>query len=151
MTRLVTDFQHTNYRAFNKGSGLVHNVGRGDTQITDLTKPTFSLRLQEVTRLVTDFQHTKRLASATCRSLGATSLVHLKKKTVYTQVRIDLAFTRYCSLQSFNVGVNHPFFIAPLHMQSLPYCNTIARPLRNIRPPHPTPTPPFMPYTIQYW
>ena len=29
------------------------------------------------------------------------------------------------SLQSFNVGVIHPF-IAPPHLQSLPYCNTIA-------------------------
>jgi len=34
------------------------------------------------------------------------------------------------------------------HLQSLPYCNTIARPLRNIRPPT---DPPFLchtPYTI---
>jgi len=38
------------------------------------------------------------------------------------------------SLQSFIVGVNHPF-IAP-HLQSLTYCNTIAPLLRNIRPPH---------------
>jgi len=36
----------------------------------------------------------------------------------------------------------------PPHLQSLPYCNTIARPLRNIRPP--TDPPIFMPYTIQY-
>jgi len=35
----------------------------------------------------------------------------------------------------------------PLH--NLPYCHTIARPLRNIRPPRRPP--PFMPYTIQYW
>jgi len=39
------------------------------------------------------------------------------------------------SLQSFIVGDNHPF-IALLHLQSLPYCNTIARLLRNIPPPH---------------
>jgi len=38
------------------------------------------------------------------------------------------------SLQSCIVGVSPPF-IAPPHLQSLPYCNTIARPLRNIRPP----------------
>ena len=37
-------------------------------------------------------------------------------------------------LQSFVMGVNHPF-IAPPHLQSLPYCNTTRRPLRNIRPP----------------
>ena len=37
------------------------------------------------------------------------------------------------SLQSFSVGVHHPC-IAPSHLQSLPYCNAIARPLRNIRP-----------------
>jgi len=48
-----------------------------------------------------------------------------------------LAFTNIVSLQSFIVivGVHHPF-IAPLHLQSLPYCNTVARPLRNTRPPH---------------
>ena len=46
------------------------------------------------------------------------------------------------------MGVSHPF-VAPPHLQSLPYCNTIARPFRNICPPH---QPPFcMPYTIQYW
>ena len=38
------------------------------------------------------------------------------------------------SLQSFIVGVNHPF-IAPPHLQSLPYSNSIARPSCNIRPP----------------
>jgi len=32
------------------------------------------------------------------------------------------------------VGVNHPF-IVPLHLQSLPCCNTIARPLRYIYAP----------------
>ena len=35
------------------------------------------------------------------------------------------------------------------HLQSLPYCNTIARPLRNIPPPHRPPL--VMSYTIQYW
>ena len=30
------------------------------------------------------------------------------------------------------MGVNYPF--TPPHLQSLPYCNTIARPFRNIRP-----------------
>jgi len=43
------------------------------------------------------------------------------------------------------VGVHHPF-IAPLHLQSLPYCNTIARPLRNIRLP---PNDPFL-YAIHH-
>jgi len=50
-------------------------------------------------------------------------------------------------LQSFIVGVHH-LFVAPPHLQSLPYCNTIARPFRNIRPPT---DPPFVchtPYNI---
>ena len=47
------------------------------------------------------------------------------------------------SLQSFIVGVNHPC-IAPTHLQSLPYFNTIARALRNIRPPT---DPPFVCHT----
>jgi len=38
--------------------------------------------------------------------------------------------------------------VCPPHLQRLPYCNTNARPLRNIRPP---PPPLCMPYTIQYW
>ena len=38
------------------------------------------------------------------------------------------------SLQSFIVGVHHPLIAFP-HPQSLPYGNTIARPLRSIRSP----------------
>ena len=37
----------------------------------------------------------------------------------------------------------------PPHLQSLPYCSTIARPLRNTPPPHRTLL--CMPCTIQYW
>ena len=33
------------------------------------------------------------------------------------------------------MGVYHPYIIAPPHLQSLPYCNTIARPLRNTHTP----------------
>jgi len=51
------------------------------------------------------------------------------------------------SLQSFIVGVHHPF-IAPPHLQSLPYCNTIARPFRNIRPPTDPPFGCHAPYHI---
>jgi len=47
-------------------------------------------------------------------------------------------------LHSFIVGVNHPSSI-PRHLRSLPYCNTIARPLRNIGPPT---DPPVTPYHI---
>ena len=47
------------------------------------------------------------------------------------------------SLQSFIVGVHHAF-ISPTHLQSLPYCNTITRPLRNIRP---STDPPFVCHT----
>jgi len=36
----------------------------------------------------------------------------------------------------FIVGVNHPC-IAPSHLQSLPYCITIARPLRKVLLPTP--------------
>jgi len=51
------------------------------------------------------------------------------------------------SLQSFSVGVHHPC-IPPPHLQSLPFCNTIARPLGNKRP---LTDPPFVcrePYNI---
>ena len=37
------------------------------------------------------------------------------------------------SLQNFIVGVHH--LLRPPHLQSLPYCITIARPLRTIHPP----------------
>jgi len=39
--------------------------------------------------------------------------------------------------------------LLPSQLQTLPYCNTIATPLRNIRPPPPTLL--IMTYTIQYW
>jgi len=44
---------------------------------------------------------------------------------------------------------NNSFITPPPHLQSLPHCSTIARPLRNIRPP--PPTSPFVchkPYNI---
>ena len=47
------------------------------------------------------------------------------------------------SLQSFIVGINHPF-VTPPHLQSLPYCNTIAPLLRKIRP---LTAPPFVCHT----
>ena len=46
---------------------------------------------------------------------------------------LRLAFAIYCFISIFMVGVNLPFIAPPL-LQSLPYCITIARPLRNIRP-----------------
>jgi len=55
----------------------------------------------------------------------------------------SLAFTRYCIASHFIVGVNHPF-IAPPHLHSLPYCNAIARPLRNTGPSN---DPPFVCHT----
>ena len=49
-----------------------------------------------------------------------------------------LAFTRYCFTSKLYCGspssIHHPC-IAPLYLQSLLYCNHIARPLRNIRSP----------------
>ena len=38
--------------------------------------------------------------------------------------------------------------LPPPHLQSLPYCNTIARPLRNIRAPADLPLLCHMPYNI---
>jgi len=61
----------------------------------------------------------------------------------------SLALKRYCFTSTLYCGSPSSFYSPPPHLQSLPYCNTIARPLRSIRPPH---RPPFcMPYTIQYW
>jgi len=51
------------------------------------------------------------------------------------------------SLLSFIVGGNLPC-IAPTRLQSLPYCITIARPLRNIRPPTAPPLLCHTPYDI---
>jgi len=45
------------------------------------------------------------------------------------------------------VEVNHPF-VAPPHLRSLPYCNTIARLLCNIRPPRRPPRVYASHYTI---
>jgi len=45
------------------------------------------------------------------------------------------------------VGVNHPL-IAPPHLQSLPYCMTIARLLCNVRPPSAPPCVCHTPYNI---
>jgi len=59
-----------------------------------------------------------------------------------------LAFTRYC-FTSRLLGTNQASFYCPSHLHCLRYCNTVARPLRNMRPPHRPPL--CMPYTIQYW
>jgi len=48
--------------------------------------------------------------------------------------RTRAAFTRYCFTSKLYCGSPSSFYRPP-HLQSLPYCNTIARPLRNIRPP----------------
>jgi len=58
-----------------------------------------------------------------------------------------LAFTRCCFTSKIIVGVNYPS-TAPSHLQSLPYCNTIARPLRNIRPATDPPLSCHTPYNI---
>jgi len=58
-----------------------------------------------------------------------------------------LAFTRYSFTSKLYCGSLSSCYCSP-DLQSLPYCNTIARPLRNIRPP----TDPFFlchtPYNI---
>ena len=48
------------------------------------------------------------------------------------------SLTRYCLTSKLYCGSPTSFYCPPPHLQSLPYCNTIARPLLNIRPP-PTP------------
>jgi len=59
-----------------------------------------------------------------------------------------LAFTRYCFTLKPYCGSQSSFYCPP-PLQTLPYCNTIAPPLPNIRPPL---RPPFSkPDTIQYW
>jgi len=52
------------------------------------------------------------------------------------------------SLQRFIVNVYHPFITPPI-CNAYPACNTIARLLRNIRPPHRSPL--CIPYTIHNW
>jgi len=49
-----------------------------------------------------------------------------------------LAFTRYCFTSKLYCGSQSSFYCPP-QLRSLPYCNTIARLLRNKRPPPPTP------------
>ena len=61
---------------------------------------------------------------------------------------LSLAFTRYCFTLKLYCGSQSSFHCPPL-LQSLPYCNTIARPMRNIRSP--IDLPPLLPCTIQYW
>jgi len=50
----------------------------------------------------------------------------------------NLAFTSCCFTSKLYCG-SQSSLSPPLHLQSLPYCNTIARPLRNIRPPSDSP------------
>ena len=54
-----------------------------------------------------------------------------------------LAFTRYCFTLNLYCGSQSSFH-SPPYLQSLPFCNTIARPLRNIRP---DPDPPLVSHT----
>jgi len=58
--------------------------------------------------------------------------------TQMAEVRVGL----YTILFHFKALLWEPIILAcPPHLQSLPYCNTIARLLRNIRPPPPPPMP----------
>jgi len=45
-----------------------------------------------------------------------------------------LAFTRYCFTSQLYGGSRSSLHCPPPHQQRPPYCNTIGRPLRNIRP-----------------
>ena len=61
-----------------------------------------------------------------------------------------LAFTRYCFTSKLHCGSPSSVYSPPSHLQHLPYCNTGARPLRNVHPPTDPPCV-CMPHTIQYW
>jgi len=65
--------------------------------------------------------------------LGSAHSRGIRQATV-RQLARGLACTRYCFTSKLYCG-SPSFFYAPRHLQSLPYCMTIARPLRNIRPP----------------
>ena len=68
--------------------------------------------------------------------------------TQMAEVRVGL----YTILFHFKALLWEPIILAcPPHLQSLPYCNTIARLLRNIRPPPPPRCLCYMLYTIQCW
>ena len=57
----------------------------------------------------------------------------------------DLALTRYCfTSKLYCRSQSSSYCPPPPHLQSLPCCNTIARPSRSIRPPH---RPSFVCYT----
>jgi len=88
--------------------------------------------------------------------LSRSLLIHTFTHELPSMRRALLLLLHYTTLQplqeivsppSFIVGVYHPF-IAPTHLQRLPYYNTIARPSRNVRP---ATVPPFVchiPYNI---
>ena len=61
-------------------------------------------------------------------------------------VRCALAFTRYCFTSKLYCGSRSSSY--PPYLQSLRCCNTIARPLRNIRPPTDPPVVCHTPYNI---
>ena len=61
---------------------------------------------------------------------------------------IRFAFTRYCFTSKL-YRARQASLCPPSHLQSLPDCNTSARPLRNIHPL--TDPPPFIACIIQYW
>jgi len=81
------------------------------------------------------------LVKAKCLSVGAG----------HESICLPSVSKRAPPLTGLNPGVNHPFIAPPhSHLQSLPYCNTIAivHPFRNIRP---RTDPPFVchtPYNI---
>jgi len=58
-----------------------------------------------------------------------------------------VAFARDCFTSKLYCGSQSSFDCHP-QLQSLPYCNIIARPLRNIRPPPPSPPSHAIPYAI---
>jgi len=59
----------------------------------------------------------------------------------------SLAFTRYCNTSKLYCGRLQSFDCPP-HLQRLPCCNSIACPLRNIRPPIDLPSVFHTPHTI---
>jgi len=72
--------------------------------------------------------------------------LHIRVNLSTGEARI-LAFTRYCFTSKLYCGSQSSFHRPP-NLQSLPYCNTVARPLRNMRPPTDPPLLGHTPYDI---
>ena len=83
-------------------------------------------------------------SSSSTPSTAASGSSYSSSRFGFTRI---LAFTRYCCTSQLWCGSPSSLYCSP-HLQSLPYCNTIARLLRNIRPPTDPPCVCHTPYNI---